>query len=204
MPVTRASDPVIGVDSSISSPLPAGGPSRISVSTTSASSMSTMRCAVVDPTNPPPTTVTFFRISPFSYSTQIGCIALLKISFEPSFREAKRRGIPLLSSLCTLCPLERFFATPQNTKSTQTRRGPLLRHHLRRHILDDGARKIRRGQLRRAFHHPLEIVRHAFLRDGALDPVFDQLPHLFPSHEIKHHYAGQHHGTRINHVLVRV
>src|ERR1700738_376229 len=71
MPVTRASDPVIGVDSSISSPLPAGGPSRISVSTTSASSISTMRCAVVDPTNPPPTTVTFFRISLISYSAKI-------------------------------------------------------------------------------------------------------------------------------------
>src|SRR5882724_6002113 len=70
MPVTCESDPVIGVDSSISRPLPAGGPSRISVSTTSASSISTIRCAVVDPTNPPPTTVTFFRICPFSYSTQ--------------------------------------------------------------------------------------------------------------------------------------
>src|ERR1019366_1772218 len=56
----------MGVDSTISSALPAGGPSRISVSTTSANSRSTMRCAVVDPTNPPPTTVTFFRMSAFS------------------------------------------------------------------------------------------------------------------------------------------
>src|SRR4029077_8154969 len=40
----------------------AGGPSKMSVNTTSASSMSAMRCAVVEPTNPPPTTVTFFRL----------------------------------------------------------------------------------------------------------------------------------------------
>src|ERR1700760_3440988 len=46
----------------MSSAFPAGGPSRMSVNTTSASSRSTMRCAVVDPTNPPPTTVTFFRL----------------------------------------------------------------------------------------------------------------------------------------------
>ena len=69
MPVTRASEPVIGVDSTMSSALPAGGPSRMSVSTTSASSRSTMRCAVVEPTNPPPTTVTFFRMSAFSCSS---------------------------------------------------------------------------------------------------------------------------------------
>src|SRR5579859_1345810 len=73
MPVTCASEPVIGVDSTISSALPAGGPSRISVSTTSASSRSTMRCAVVDPTNPPPTTVTFLRMSAFSCFIQSEC-----------------------------------------------------------------------------------------------------------------------------------
>src|SRR5260221_4082566 len=70
MPVTCASDPVIGVDSSISRPLPAGGPSKISVNTTSASSISTIRCAVVDPTNPPPTTVTFFRLIVLSFGVR--------------------------------------------------------------------------------------------------------------------------------------
>src|SRR5579864_208292 len=73
MPVTRESDPVMGVDSTMSSAFPAGGPSRISVSTTSANSRSTMRCAVVDPTNPPPTTVTFFRMSAFSCVGQNEC-----------------------------------------------------------------------------------------------------------------------------------
>src|ERR1700674_4533498 len=62
MPSTRASEPIIGVDSSRSSALPAGTPSRISVSTTSAKPRSMMRCAVVEPTNPPPTTVTFLRM----------------------------------------------------------------------------------------------------------------------------------------------
>ena len=71
--VPASSDPVIGVDSVISSALPAGGPSRISVNTTSASSRSTIRCAVVEPTNPPPTTVTFFRISSFSSMNQNEC-----------------------------------------------------------------------------------------------------------------------------------
>src|SRR6266849_6209329 len=54
----------MGPDSIMSSALPAGGPSKMSVNTTSASSRSTMRCAVVDPTNPPPTTVTFFLLMP--------------------------------------------------------------------------------------------------------------------------------------------
>src|SRR4029077_14031684 len=62
MPVARESVRVIGPDSIMSSALPAGGPSRISVSTTSASSRSTIRCAVVDPTKPPPTTVTLFLL----------------------------------------------------------------------------------------------------------------------------------------------
>src|SRR5215467_15016197 len=52
----------MGPDSSMSSAFPAGGPSKVSVSTTSASSISAIRCAVVDPTNPPPTTVTFFLL----------------------------------------------------------------------------------------------------------------------------------------------
>src|SRR5882762_8853852 len=50
----------------MSSALPAGGPSKISVKTTSANSLSTIRCAVVEPTKPPPTTVTFFRIPSLS------------------------------------------------------------------------------------------------------------------------------------------
>src|SRR5579885_3041179 len=62
MPAAWASVRVMGADSSMSTALPEGGPSRLSVSTTSASSRSTMRCAVVGPTNPPPTTVTFFRL----------------------------------------------------------------------------------------------------------------------------------------------
>src|SRR5579864_9244357 len=62
MPCTTASERVMGVDSYRSRALPAGTPSRISVITTSPSPESTMRCAVVEPTNPPPTTVTFFRI----------------------------------------------------------------------------------------------------------------------------------------------
>src|SRR6267378_8308449 len=62
MPVARESVRVIGPDSIMSSALPAGGPSKMSVSTTSASSISTIRCAVVEPTKPPPTTVTFFLL----------------------------------------------------------------------------------------------------------------------------------------------
>src|SRR5215471_14312535 len=62
MPIACASDFVIGVASTISSALPAGGPSRMSVRITSANSMSTIRCAVVEPTNPLPTTVTFFLL----------------------------------------------------------------------------------------------------------------------------------------------
>src|ERR1700753_2287538 len=58
----------------MSSALPAGGPSRISVNTTSASSMSTMRCAVVEPTNPPPTTVTFFRLILISVNSVLSAL----------------------------------------------------------------------------------------------------------------------------------
>src|SRR5690348_2098748 len=62
MPCAWASERMIGVDSSKSRAFPAGTPSRISVMTTSASPRSTIRCAVVEPTNPPPTTVTFLRM----------------------------------------------------------------------------------------------------------------------------------------------
>src|ERR1700760_1378274 len=67
----------------MSSALPAGGPSRISVNTTSASSRSTMRCAVVEPTNPPPTTVTFFRLILFSVYLYELCVSALSFSFLP-------------------------------------------------------------------------------------------------------------------------
>src|SRR6266478_7047677 len=62
MPIAFTSVRIIGAVSIMSSAFPAGGPSRMSVNTTSASSMSAMRCAVVEPTNPPPTTVTFFLL----------------------------------------------------------------------------------------------------------------------------------------------
>src|SRR5882762_1741489 len=54
----------------MSKAFPAGGPSKISVNTTSASSISTILCAVVDPTNPPPTTVTFFRLISISFGVR--------------------------------------------------------------------------------------------------------------------------------------
>ena len=54
----------IGAASQISRALPAGTPSRTSTITTSASSFSTMRKAVVAPTLPAPTTVTFFLMLP--------------------------------------------------------------------------------------------------------------------------------------------
>src|ERR1700688_5112584 len=62
MPVACESVRVIGPDSIMSNAFPAGTPSRISVMTTSARSASTILCAVVEPTNPLPTTVTFLRI----------------------------------------------------------------------------------------------------------------------------------------------
>src|SRR6267154_2040878 len=71
MPVACESVRVIGPDSIMSSALPAGGPSKMSVKTTSANSMSTIRCAVVDPTKPPPTTVTFFLLMPLLVSRNI-------------------------------------------------------------------------------------------------------------------------------------
>src|SRR5882672_6181002 len=73
MPVARESVPVIGPDSIMSSALPAGELSKMSVRTTSASSLSTMRCAVVEPTNPPPTTVTFFLIPKSSFDGLDDC-----------------------------------------------------------------------------------------------------------------------------------
>src|SRR5271157_6510555 len=58
----------------MSSAFPCGDPSKMSVSTTSASSRSTIRTASVDPTNPPPTTVTFFLLiflSPFECGSEL-------------------------------------------------------------------------------------------------------------------------------------
>jgi hypothetical protein len=49
---------------SLSTALPAGTPSRISVSATSARPRSIIRYAIIEPTNPPPTTVTLLRIMP--------------------------------------------------------------------------------------------------------------------------------------------
>src|SRR5271169_5534197 len=141
MPITRASDFEMGVDSIMSSALPAGGPSRISVSTTSASSRSTIRCAVVDPTNPPPTTVTFFRMRAFS------CIG----QNESELRQERLPPPPLRFLPCDC---------------------------LRLHVLNDGARELRRTQLRRAFHHPFEVVRDPLLSNRALDRCFDQFAHF--------------------------
>src|SRR5579875_24677 len=47
----------------MSSPLPWGTPSTTSTSTTSASSLAAIFCAVLAPTLPAPTTVTFLRIA---------------------------------------------------------------------------------------------------------------------------------------------
>src|SRR5262249_155841 len=78
---------VIGAVSIMSSAFPAGGPSKISVNTTSASSMSAILCAVVDPTNPPPTTVTFFRAisSLFPFLCEL-CPSVAKSLFLPPDR----------------------------------------------------------------------------------------------------------------------
>src|SRR6266436_5651666 len=121
MPAPRESVRVIGPDSIMSSALPAGAPSKISVKTTSASSLSTIRCAVVEPTNPPPTTVTFFLL------------------------------IPLLGS-------DNVFLCES----------------------------------------------YASLRNGPRDAVLNQRGRFLPPQELKHHRAREHHGTRIDHILVRI
>src|SRR5271155_4833653 len=160
MPVTRASEPVIGVDSTMSKALPAGGPSKISVSTTSASSRSTIRCAVVDPTNPPPTTVTFFRILSLS---SVGNSSLCS----------------LCAVLCALCVNSFSFLLP--------------RHRLPLHILNNRASKRRSPHLRRPWHQPLQVVRHALLLNRPRDPIFDKLRGLFPAQKLKHHRPRKHH-----------
>ena len=72
------------------------------------------------------------------------------------------------------------------------------------HVFDNGAGEFRGAQFFGAFHQPFEVVCHAFLSDRTLDAVFDQVRYLDPAHEFKHHGAGKHHRTRIDHVLVRI
>src|SRR5690242_9229801 len=63
VPITRVSYSSIGADCHWSSPLPCGIPSAMSTRTTTfASSFSAMRCAVVAPTFPAPTTVILLTI----------------------------------------------------------------------------------------------------------------------------------------------
>src|SRR5256885_2338779 len=81
MPTACTSVRVIGAVSIMSSAFPAGGPSKMSVNTTSASSMSAIRCAVVEPTNPPPTTVTFFRLILFCPLLCELCVSVAKSLF---------------------------------------------------------------------------------------------------------------------------
>src|SRR5271169_4840538 len=106
-----------------------------------------MRCAVVEPTNPPPTTVTFLRMSAFS-------------CFGQNESEMRQECLPLPPLRFLLCDCQRL------------------------HVLDDGARELRSTQLRRAFHHPFEVVRDPLLSNSALDPRFDQFARFVPAHEI--------------------
>src|SRR6266478_310223 len=164
MPVARESVRVMGPDSIMSSALPAGGPSKMSVNTTSASSRSTMRCAVVDPTNPPPTTVTFFLLMPLLVSNK------LFLRKPSAFGDS--------------------FYLPGHSD-------PL-------HILNDRRGKRRRAHLGRARHLSLEIVSNTFLLNRPRDAIIDHHGRFLPPQELKHHRAGKHHRTRIDHVLVRI
>src|SRR5271154_5471960 len=127
----------------MSSALPAGGPSKISVITTSASSMSTMRCAVVDPTNPLPTTVTFFLLIRSSPNL---CVQLLCAPRPKIVIPSEARNLLL------------FFRSSHYSLSRDGRR--------RLHILNNRISKRRRAHFGRSGHQPLQIVRHAFLLNG--------------------------------------
>src|SRR5712692_1157585 len=170
MPVACESVRVIGPDSIMSSALPAGTPSKMSVKTTSASSRSTMRCAVVDPTNPPPTTVTFFLLMPRLVSWKI-----------------------------LLCEFSALAASPRLNILFQLPSGSSALH-----IFNDCGRKCRSPYLRCAGHQPLEIVGYALLLNRPRDAVFDELGGFLPAQKFEHHRAGKHHGTRIDHILVRI
>src|SRR5207302_8645901 len=145
MPWVCASDRMIGVDSSKSSALPAGTTSRISVITTSARPRSTIRCAVVEPTNPPPTTVTFFRI-----------------------RELLRKfGDPIR----IVIPSEQRERGSSPNFVAQISAGEIIsiRRDTRLHVFDDGRCEFRGAQFFGAFHQTFEVVGTAFLADGLLD-----------------------------------
>src|SRR5438105_11162258 len=164
MPWVCASDRMIGVDSSKSSALPAGTPSRISVITTSARPRSTIRCAVVEPTNPPPTTVTFLRIRELLRKCDEVRIVV------PS--EQRERGI-----------------SPSLVAQISAGEVISIRGDARLHVFDNGRREFRGAQFFGAFHQTFEVVGNAFLADGVLDSIFDQPGRFLPSHEVKHHGA---------------
>src|SRR6266540_3536645 len=125
----------------MSSPLPCGTPGRMSMSTTSASSLSAIERAAVAPTLPEPTTVT--------------------LRFIDAPRIAHPCLRPPLFCLCAAL-LARSAILP-----VRSRCYPCARLF---HVRDDGVGELRRLQLRRALHLAREIVGHLLLRDRLFEP----------------------------------
>src|SRR5580704_16733095 len=169
---------MIGVDSSRSKALPAGTPSRISVITTSARPRSTTRCAVVEPTNPPPTTVTFFRI-PSSFvklTIRSGSSSRANSVSEGSLLAVVKSCAGKSSIRCDACL----------------------------HVFDNGRREFGGAQFFGAFHQALEDISDAFLADGVFDGAFDELRRFLPPHVVKHHGAREHYRARVDDVFIGV
>src|SRR5215831_2927306 len=161
--------------------LPAGGPSKISVNTTSASSKSTILCAVVDPTKPPPTTVTFFRLIFFSFGV-----------WEPSSRFYGLKLNHQIVAANQVAANGKQRAAIRNPSRTALEReglcSSLATGHCRlRHILNNRLGKGRRPQLRPARHQPFQIIRHALLLDSLRNPVLNEFRRSFPSQKLEHH-----------------
>src|SRR5207244_908973 len=170
--MTRESEPSTGVASMMSRPLPWGMPSTMSISTTSASSRSAIRCASVAPTLPPPTTVTlrFILLTPHPIPPHVGggecCDSVRRRSLLPGGWLLSPSSPPELAPQRVLAVGQ--FAAGACSPPVGGRTLP-QRSILQLEVLDDRAREFRGLQDLGAFHLALEVVGHALLCDRAPD-----------------------------------
>src|SRR3984885_11603205 len=175
----------MGMASSRSRPLPCGTPSMMSIRTTSASSFEAIQWAAVAPTFPEPTMVTFLRMN-------------------QSFQEELLLGrwADFANRKTILAPHRRPRGHRPMTRLTDRRM--TLHQDGDAHVLDDAVCELAGLYFGRAFHQTLKVIGDFFLKDGVFHTVLDQVGSLVPPQKAEHHHARKYHGTRIDHVFIRI
>src|SRR6185312_3908829 len=172
-------------------------PSRTSIKTTLASSFEAIQCAVVAPTLPAPTIVTFLRMNSLPLRMMMDHVrSRSNNTSHARFRHVLKFVDAGMNLNCEAGILQLYLHVLRLRRCTLLTAVHHIVHNVRGELA--GLYLVRTG------HQALKVVSHKFLLDCRLNRGLNQPCGFSPAHEVQHHHPRKHDRSGIDHIFVRI